>query len=598
MTANLNNEITTRTALGTSVTTEISRATAAESSLAVVLASVNSTLGGSAAATACGSGTSVAMQQEYWMDNSVADNETISMTFVPAYVKGVVLKILGVGFGAYYNPQFQVSFSCNFYNPAFGNITTFGVVIYDPVASFLFYHVECPVPAMPVAGPVTISLYKSTGQLFPFGGFAGANILNVQYFWSSISTVGTNSLMVTGQGFSTAKSYRCVFTGKNTTNGTVTVSFISPVASNLTTLSCGLTPAGFAVVSGTSTVNLTIFEANVDNSSGYQIQPTGSIFATFSTCFDGAIDGDETDVDCGGSTCATRCSHGKACIVTSDCIGSCIDNVCVLTTTTTKTTTTKTTSTSTTTTKTTTTPISCNIRVLVNGYDSPAAPVSLIQSTLAAKYPGFTMTITQRTNGVFSDLTKANFDVLFFWSNGNFASTLSPYCNTFSAAGGGMVHGQFSQSTGTTGYGASTSIFSVYPVNGGQAGGTLTMQSGSVHPIAVGKFPATTTVPVFTQTGSYSATSPGLTPGSSVAIAATNGNSFVTVKDTGTYRTAYLNSYPISETSAAFGLQMTNAILWVSNEYFCFCLGNIVIYIKRKYHIRVLVVIVVLLYAT
>ena len=209
------------------------------------------------------------------------------------------------------------------------------------------------------------------------------------------------------------------------------------------------------------------------------------------------------------------------------------------------------------------------------------------------------MAITQRKNGVFSDLNKANFDVVFFWSDGPFASTLAPYCDTFSAAGGGMVNAQLSQSTGITGYPESTSIFSVYPKSGGQSGRALTMQSGSVHPIAVGMVPSTTTVPVYTQSTHYAAEFPVLTPGSSVAIEATNGNSFVTVKDTGTYRTAFLNSYPAFETSDAFGLMMTNAILWVSNEYFCFCLGNIVIYIKRKYHVRVLVVvIVVLLYAT
>ena len=214
---------------------------------------------------------------------------------------------------------------------------------YDPVAAFLFYRVECPVPIIAMALPVTISLYKSTGQLYPFGGFIGANILTVQYYWTSVTTTAANTLAMTGLGFNvlTAKNYKCILTGKNSTNGVVTKSYFN-TASNLTLLDCGRTPAGFAVVSGTSTVNLTIFEANVDNSTGSEVQPTGSAAITYSTCFDQAKDGDETDIDCGGRTCGVKCAPGKSCDVTLDCTGSCVNQVCSLTSTTTTTTTTTT----------------------------------------------------------------------------------------------------------------------------------------------------------------------------------------------------------------------------------------------------------------
>ena len=44
-------------------------------------------------------------------------------------------------------------------------------------------------------------------------------------------------------------------------------------------------------------------------------------------CFNGILDGDETDVDCGGS--CNPCSEGKACIVDSDCrSGLCSEGVC------------------------------------------------------------------------------------------------------------------------------------------------------------------------------------------------------------------------------------------------------------------------------
>jgi hypothetical protein len=46
------------------------------------------------------------------------------------------------------------------------------------------------------------------------------------------------------------------------------------------------------------------------------------------TCDDGVKDGDETDVDCGGSRCAP-CPHGRACVSPSDCaVGSCSGGHC------------------------------------------------------------------------------------------------------------------------------------------------------------------------------------------------------------------------------------------------------------------------------
>jgi hypothetical protein len=41
------------------------------------------------------------------------------------------------------------------------------------------------------------------------------------------------------------------------------------------------------------------------------------------TCCNGAKDGSETDVDCGGATCF-KCGNGKGCVVDSDCLsGQC-----------------------------------------------------------------------------------------------------------------------------------------------------------------------------------------------------------------------------------------------------------------------------------
>ena len=46
------------------------------------------------------------------------------------------------------------------------------------------------------------------------------------------------------------------------------------------------------------------------------------------TCTDGVRDGDETDVDCGGGGCPS-CSVGRACSSSFDCqAGACRDGIC------------------------------------------------------------------------------------------------------------------------------------------------------------------------------------------------------------------------------------------------------------------------------
>lgn len=46
-------------------------------------------------------------------------------------------------------------------------------------------------------------------------------------------------------------------------------------------------------------------------------------------CDDGVKNGDETDVDCGGRHCTTKCAQGKTCAAAADCATSfCEDGVC------------------------------------------------------------------------------------------------------------------------------------------------------------------------------------------------------------------------------------------------------------------------------
>lgn len=46
------------------------------------------------------------------------------------------------------------------------------------------------------------------------------------------------------------------------------------------------------------------------------------------TCSDGVENGAETDIDCGGGTCS-QCSNGKHCLVSADCVSNnCQSQVC------------------------------------------------------------------------------------------------------------------------------------------------------------------------------------------------------------------------------------------------------------------------------
>ena len=48
-------------------------------------------------------------------------------------------------------------------------------------------------------------------------------------------------------------------------------------------------------------------------------------------CGNGMKDGGETDVDCGGASCATKCAPNKTCTTGTDCVtGSCVSGLCTL----------------------------------------------------------------------------------------------------------------------------------------------------------------------------------------------------------------------------------------------------------------------------
>ena len=65
-----------------------------------------------------------------------------------------------------------------------------------------------------------------------------------------------------------------------------------------------------------------------DSSDAGMVDPSDTSDAEPAHCFDGILNGGETDIDCGG-TCGRTCGTGRACLTATDCIsGTCSANKC------------------------------------------------------------------------------------------------------------------------------------------------------------------------------------------------------------------------------------------------------------------------------
>ena len=254
--------------IATAINTEISRAQTAEATITALISTNN-------AASSNTTSTITSVGQEYWVDCNINTNEIIGTTLASVNQIGQVLSIIGVGFQQYYHPQFQASFLCIYTNNVTGVKTTPGVVMFDFVSSntssFLFYHVECPVPVYTFPIVVTVSLQKSTGQIYPFGGFTGFNIVTYNYFWKSVFILTSNAVIgsigdvIVNGGFNSLNTtkYRCYLSGLNSTGQLYNITFIGFLSTS-STLDCGPNPSllGISTVQGTNMLNLNIYEYN------------------------------------------------------------------------------------------------------------------------------------------------------------------------------------------------------------------------------------------------------------------------------------------------------------------------------------------------
>ena len=199
-------------AANVSIATEVTRATVTDSYLSAAITTLNvafttftvnitnslSSLAGNFAS----SSSSVALASpEYWTDCKVMNGEVRGITNAPANLNNTILKILGVGFQTYFNPDFDEVFYCIFFTPLLGNMSTSGNVVYSTIAVsnfFLFYHLECLIPVVSIATTLRVSVIRTNGLVYPFAGFQNDNIVTIQYYWASVSMdlpTGNNPLL-------------------------------------------------------------------------------------------------------------------------------------------------------------------------------------------------------------------------------------------------------------------------------------------------------------------------------------------------------------------------------------------------------------------
>ena len=129
-------------------------------------------------------------------------------------------------------------------------------------------------------------------------------------------------LSLSAAGLDVTAKYLCRFTVLSSSAVPIDSSPVSPLSSSNITCSTPAFPVGPPSLSFNRTSSLWLV------SGGKPIAAIpfygASSINTVDPCTDKEKNGDETDVDCGGSVCPT-CALGKACKATADCSSS---NVC------------------------------------------------------------------------------------------------------------------------------------------------------------------------------------------------------------------------------------------------------------------------------
>lgn len=175
-----------------------------------------------------------------------------------------------------------------------------------------------------LAGTFLLINTNSTGALI-------TNLFSVQGQFTSASCTSLQG-WACHPSWSTASLTIKVYEGSTLIATTSANKYLPSIASQ-----CKNNPNhGFTITTPTSLKNnvphsLTVYA--VDPFKNINVKLSGSpksiTCVAPASCTDNIKNQDETDIDCGGSTCTTRCSVTQTCITTSDCIlSTCISGVC------------------------------------------------------------------------------------------------------------------------------------------------------------------------------------------------------------------------------------------------------------------------------
>lgn len=166
------------------------------------------------------------------------------------------------------------------------------------------------------------------GTAIPFQGVTGGNILEMSQYWTGVTWLMNNTVLISGLSLDNApNTYQCTYTGAE--NRVV----VSPGGTdgrrvwNDETVYCGPVPGGLAVqlVGGVPTSLVTV-GLNRRSASGnwepvrFNAAANGDDAnkIAIETCTDGTQNFDETDIDCGGN-CSFCASLNSGCLVDGDC---------------------------------------------------------------------------------------------------------------------------------------------------------------------------------------------------------------------------------------------------------------------------------------
>ncbi|XP_065191751.1 uncharacterized protein LOC135822844 [Sycon ciliatum] len=240
---------------------------------------------------------------------------SFNTTMVPArgYTR---LEFITFGFGDLYNTQSPPSYACQISSSRQTLISEYTriTMAYGP-----YYVIVCTVPEWTFADsktfsePVTISLWFLGQVEIPFVGLPQWQTATM-YTGVTGASMQVGSVELSAAGLDTSLSYVCRFSDALITTQYADTSPLS--ASSSSKVLCPI-PVWTASTKRSVSTNVDLYIVTTTYTKvPFQAKPKPTFI--INSCSDGVKDGDETDVDCGGS-CTTKCIAGKVCQQDNDC---------------------------------------------------------------------------------------------------------------------------------------------------------------------------------------------------------------------------------------------------------------------------------------